>query len=655
MAVTREHAEAAAKCSCTNQGKAVKDSSSNTMEGTKLSNDETPTDCSNFSVADKSALSPHSKEEKASQVKFVDEKEDDMVNDDVIISISNRCKIFSPTPVDKNAKIESAHVKPTTITPPSSVITTPHSRPAVSRPGISPVHVSKFTDLEKNDIPIVLSIISANTSQNMTPSPLSHFKSTPSKCLLPSFVEASSPKKVIAPLKQVIMGAQEINSDPEKVELSSQNQQQIASTFPTYIERQTNHFKVLFGILTKASIPIMGFCLYVGNWMSILTNRITALELYGMAHAGGLSKDWIKKHAKQVSLLAFCVYAVLLSTKTIHRYDEWHTEAKLFESALYAFTRPVQVLNNYAQKFNTSEPTHAIAHIGTKIDAFKLKLQLSLSNEQPPFSSLSADKAIPIDDSYFLAHLNEGIRLESAGDTLAAIESFNKSLELHPHDNRVKLMLANSMLSHAKKEGNTESAKSYMRQALSYIDDYIDNGDGRKNPRALHFRCELGDNLGYPSDVNTGFCLSAIEANRDLKSKNGSDVGMAEDLTFNILGLISRKNGFIDEAVEYFLEGLEVNQHSFDILVNLAAVYGDTKQFELAGVYYKRAEALDVSPDLKAFLFANKGWMMEIMGLQLAARQYYINAINITHPNTHHQIILNFRNIEKYCQAHHCQ
>ena len=114
----------------------------------------------------------------------------------------------------------------------------------------------------------------------------------------------------------------------------------------------------------------------------------------------------------------------------------------------------------------------------------------------------------------------------SAGDTLAAIESFNKSLELRPHNNQVKLMMANLMLSHVMKEGNTKSSKRCMRQALSYIDD-----DGQKNPRALHFRCKLGNNLGYPGGVSSGFCLSAIEANRDLKSKNGSNVGMAEDLT----------------------------------------------------------------------------------------------------------------------------
>ena len=148
-----------------------------------------------------------------------------------------------------------------------------------------------------------------------------------------------------------------------------------------------------------------------------------------------------------------------------------------------------------------------------------------------------------------------------------------------------------------------------------------------------------------------------MEANRARKSNNGhEEEWIEEDVTFNLLGIISRQLGKNEDAVEYFMKGLELNKSSYDILVNLASIHGDMNNFELANTFFDKAEALNITdPTLQGYLLANKGWMHENQGLRLAARKYYIDAINMTQPNSHPQIITNLQNIDRYCEVNHCE
>jgi len=314
-----------------------------------------------------------------------------------------------------------------------------------------------------------------------------------------------------------------------------------------------------------------------------------------------------------------------MSIKTIHRCTEWSTEAQLFASALSVCPRSLKVLNNYAQLFLETDPRHAI-----------------------PF----LDKAIALHDEYPSAHFNKGIAHNNLGETVEAIQSFTKSLEQNPNDGRIRLLLGGALLSHAKSllNDNQVEAEEHLLQALKHVNDSIENVDA-KNPRTLHLRCEIGNALSYDGKDSIRYCVSALDANRKTASNN-----IDEDVTLNLLGIISKQMLEFDAAIEYFSQGLKANPESYDILINLASIHSDTGNYKEAKGYFEQAEKLDLAdPSLRAYLLANKGWLVEKQGMRLDARKMYAEAIDLSQPNPHPQIVTNLRNIERYCEVNHCE
>ena len=94
-------------------------------------------------------------------------------------------------------------------------------------------------------------------------------------------------------------------------------------------------------------------------------------------------------------------------------------------------------------------------------------------------------------EDYASAHLNKGIVHNTLGETLEAIQSFTKSLDLNPNDDRVRYLLGGALLSHAKSllNSNYVEAEECLHRAMTHVDDSIENIDAT-NPRALHLRCE---------------------------------------------------------------------------------------------------------------------------------------------------------------------
>ena len=255
-------------------------------------------------------------------------------------------------------------------------------------------------------------------------------------------------------------------------------------------------------------------------------------------------------------------------------------------------------------------------------------------------------------EDYASAHFNKGIAHNTLSETLEAIQSFTKSLDLNPNDDRVRYLLGGTLLSHAKSllNSNYVEAEEYLLRAMNHIEDSIENIDA-KNPRALHLRCEIGNALQYDDMENLCYCNAALDANREEASTH-----IDEDVTLNLLGIISKQMLEYNDAIKYFSQGLKVNSESYEILINMASVYSDTGNYELANTYFKQAEALDIAdPFLRAYLLANKGWLMEKQELRLAARQLYTQAISLSQPNPHPQIITNLSNIDRYCEINPCE
>ena len=264
------------------------------------------------------------------------------------------------------------------------------------------------------------------------------------------------------------------------------------------------------------------------------------------------------------------------------------------------------------------------------------------------------DDAIELHDDYASAHFNKGIAHDNLGETLQAIDSFTRSLDLNPSNERVRQLLGGVLLSQAKHLLNnvdTAEAEVYLLRAMSHVDDSIENIDA-SDPRALHLRCEIGNALEYDAEVNLRYCNAALKANR----KEIQNRRIVEDVTYNLLGIISKQLGKYDDAVHFLSQGLGVNAESYDILINLATIHADINNYELATTYFEQAETLDITdPFIKSFLFANKGWLMEKQGLRLSAQKHYTEAIDLSQPNPHPQIVTNLYNIERYCESNHCE
>lgn len=211
------------------------------------------------------------------------------------------------------------------------------------------------------------------------------------------------------------------------------------------------------------------------------------------------------------------------------------------------------------------------------------------------------------------------------------------------------------MFLHAKElfHSDVEASRRYMIEANSLLDILVDS----KNLQALQLRCEIVSNVVEYSKVAESACLEAIRIGTEHMSKNEAlHQNIALDTTFNTLGLIFRQAGRNDEAVKYFLEGLEGNPNNFDILLNLGAVYVDKGQFDLAKAAYDKAEEAlpGTSADLKAFLYVNKGWMLENMNQKLDAMRFYRLAIMLQ-STPHPQMVTNLRNIEEFCEKNTCR
>ena len=196
------------------------------------------------------------------------------------------------------------------------------------------------------------------------------------------------------------------------------------------------------------------------------------------------------------------------------------------------------------------------------------------------------DKAIELHKDYFSVHFNKGKAHENLGEALQAIESFAKSLALNPNDNRVRSLLGGVLLTHAKSLSNAEAVE-YLLQAIKHVDDSIANIDA-EDPRTLHLHCEIGNALGYDAEVNLQYCHAALGANSE-KITNSNN----EDVTLNLLGIISKEIGKHDDAIQYFDKGMAVNAESYDLLINIAYLHTDMDNYDLAKAYFEKAENLD--------------------------------------------------------------
>ena len=262
-----------------------------------------------------------------------------------------------------------------------------------------------------------------------------------------------------------------------------------------------------------------------------------------------------------------------------------------------------------------------------------------------------SDEAIALHKEYASTHFNKGIAHSSLGETLEAIEAFTNGLAFNPNDDRIRHLLGGALLSRAKAlQPASKEAEEYLSRAMIHINDSIAND--AKNPSALHLRCEIGNLLGYEAKENLHFCMSALNANREnLVSLSILD----EDVTLNLLGVITKNMLLHTEAIEYFSQGLEVNPESYDLLVNLASIHSDTGNHVRANIYFEQAEALNIdNPLLRAYLLANKGWDKEKQGLRLAARDLYQQAIQLSEPHPHPQFVTNLHNIDRYCEVSQC-
>ena len=99
-------------------------------------------------------------------------------------------------------------------------------------------------------------------------------------------------------------------------------------------------------------------------------------------------------------------------------------------------------------------------------------------------------------EDYASAHFNKGIAHNTLGETLEAIQSFTKSLDLNPNDDRVRYLLGGALLSHAKSllNSNKTEAEDYLLRAMDHPGDSTGVFDD-KIPRLKHLYCEIGNAL----------------------------------------------------------------------------------------------------------------------------------------------------------------
>lgn len=307
-------------------------------------------------------------------------------------------------------------------------------------------------------------------------------------------------------------------------------------------------------------------------------------------------------------------------------------------------------MNNFGQLFISSDPQKAIPYFG-ELDELGwgtesllcARLFIICARQFIP------EEAIALHDDYASAHFNLGLARLNLGQTLGAIESFTKSLSLNPSDGRVRHLLGGAILSHAKDllaKGDVSEARNRLTQAKNHVDFFIEQFDATDS-RANLIRCEIGRLLGHDAKLTSRYCEAALDA----PSKTKTDVAIA----YNLLGIFAKQAGHYSDAADYFQSGLEADGHSLDLHLNLASTLTDMHEYERAHKYFQQAETIPLSdPLLKSYLLANKGWLFEVRGLRSQARDLYAEAVDLSQPNTHPQIVANLRNIEQYCLRNDC-
>jgi Tfp pilus assembly protein PilF len=152
-------------------------------------------------------------------------------------------------------------------------------------------------------------------------------------------------------------------------------------------------------------------------------------------------------------------------------------------------------------------------------------------------------------------------------------------------------------------------------------------------------------NLGTDS---VHYCIQAINLNRQKRMEGDPENELIlEENTFNAAALIYKQNGMLQEAVDHYEAGLDVNPDSFEILANLAALLTDAGEHEAAIVYFNRAAVIQPN---SAELETNIGWLLELQGRLTEARDKYARALELMHPNSHPQIVNNLNNVNARIQ-----
>ena len=103
----------------------------------------------------------------------------------------------------------------------------------------------------------------------------------------------------------------------------------------------------------------------------------------------------------------------------------------------------------------------------------------------------------------------------------------------------------------------------------------------------MHYH-QISHKSWRPAKVNLQYCHAALGANSE-KITNSIN----EDVTLNLLGIISKEIGKHDDAIQYFDKGMAVNAESYDLLINIASLHTDMDNYDLAKAYFEKAENLD--------------------------------------------------------------
>lgn len=203
----------------------------------------------------------------------------------------------------------------------------------------------------------------------------------------------------------------------------------------------------------------------------------------------------------------------------------------------------------------------------------------------------------------YIAHCNLGIALADQGDVTAAVEHFNRALQINPHDAKSINNLGKVLTT----QGKLDAAIQDFHQALQLDPDNVrilNNlsvalaSQGKVNDavqdldRALQLK---------PEDANTYYNLGNIYTARADYDDAAPNYEQALQVNPDFaeahcnLGLILARQGKLDQAIEQYELAIRLKPHYLDALNNLGgalAAQGDTSA---AAGYYQ--QALELKPD----------------------------------------------------------